>query len=144
GQGEDLTEAMRVSGLSHMTVVSGTHCSLVMGALLGLLRLSRAPRWIVPPALLCGLVLYVLLVQPAPSVIRAAAMGSIGALAVFAGRGRASSALLCSCVMVLLIYNPWFGVTAAFQLSVTATAGIVAVGHRLKSRLQRWMPAVLA
>lgn len=143
-QDSELTEAMRVSGLSHMTVVSGTHTSLVMGALLGLLRLSRAPRWTGPPVLLAGLVLYVLLVQPAPSVIRAAVMGSIGALAVFAGRGRASSALLCGCVIVLLLYDPWYCANAAFQLSVAATAGIVAVGHRLKLLFSRWMPGLLA
>src|SRR5699024_10097324 len=137
------TEAMRVAGLSHMTVVSGTHTSLVMGALLGLLRLSRAPRWMIPPVLIAGLVLYVLLVQPAPSVIRAAVMGSIGALAVFAGRGRASSALLCGCVILLLIYDPWYGSTAAMQLSVAATAGIVAVGHRLKLIFAGWMPGAL-
>lgn len=143
-QGPELTESMRVAGLSHMTVVSGTHTSLVMGALLGLLRLSRAPRWMIPPVLIVGLVLYVLLVQPAPSVIRAAVMGSIGALAVFAGRGRASSALLCSCVIILLLYNPWYASNAAMQLSAAATAGIVAVGHRLKLIFDRWMPAVLA
>lgn len=114
-QDAELTDAMRVAGLTHMTVVSGTHTSLVMGALLGLLRLSGAPRWSVPPVLLAGLVLYVLLVQPAPSVIRAAVMGSIGALAVFAGRGRASSALLCVCVILLLVYDPWFGANAAFR-----------------------------
>ena len=143
-QSPELTESMRISGLSHMTVVSGTHTSLVMGALLGLLRLSRAPRWMIPPVLIAGLVLYVLLVQPAPSVIRAAVMGSIGALAVFAGRGRASSALLCGCVILLLLYNPWYASNAAFQLSVAATAGIVAVGHRLKRLFDRWMPGVLA
>ena len=143
-QGPELTGAMRVSGLSHMTVVSGTHTSLVMGALLGLLRLSRAPRWAGPPVLIAGLVLYVLLVQPAPSVIRAAVMGSIGALAVFAGRGRASSALLCGCVILLLLYDPWYSANAAFQLSVAATAGIVAVGHRLNLLLGRWLPGLLA
>lgn len=143
-QSPELTESMRISGLSHMTVVSGTHTSLVMGALLGLVRLSRAPRWVIPPVLIAGLILYVLLVQPAPSVIRAAVMGSIGAMAVFAGRGRASSALLWSCVILLLLYDPWYATAAAFQLSVAATAGIVVVGHRLKLIFDRWMPGILA
>lgn len=143
-QSQELTDAMNVSGLSHMTVVSGTHCALVMGALLGGLRIFRVPRWASPVVLLMGLVLYVMLVQPAPSVIRAAVMGAIGALAVFAGRGRASSALLCLCVAVLLIYSPWFAVEPAFQLSVVATAGIVLIGVRLKSMLQRIMPGWVA
>ncbi|WP_300342937.1 ComEC/Rec2 family competence protein [Nesterenkonia sp.] len=147
-QSQELTESMRVAGLSHMTVVSGTHCALVMGALLGMLRLLRAPRWTVPPALLLGLALFVLLVQPAPSVMRAAVMGSIGAVAVFAGRGRASSALLCATVVLLLIWDPWYAAEPAFQLSVAATAGIVCAGQRLQevfsSRLPRAVSGPLA
>ncbi|GAA1822326.1 ComEC/Rec2 family competence protein [Nesterenkonia flava] len=140
----DLKKAIYDSGLSHLTVVSGTHCGLLMGALLMLLRLLRAPRWSTLPTLIGALILFVLLVQPAPSVIRAAVMGSIGALAVFAGRGRASSALLCTTVVVLLIGNPWYITQPAFQLSVCATAGIVLVGHRLRQVLQRVMPGIVA
>ncbi|GAA5222990.1 ComEC/Rec2 family competence protein [Membranihabitans marinus] len=144
GQDAALTEAMRVSGLTHMTVVSGTHCTLVMGALMGLMRLLRMPRWSTVVITLLGLLLFVMLVQPAPSVIRAALMGSIGALAVFAGRGRASSALLCLCVLILLLYDPWFSTEPAFQLSVAATAGIVLIGHRLKELFEQRMPALIA
>lgn len=144
GQDETLTEAMRVSGLTHMTVVSGTHCTLVMGALMGLMRLLRMPRWCTVVLTLLGLLLFVMLVQPAPSVIRAALMGAIGALAIFAGRGRASSALLCLCVLILLLYDPWFSTEPAFQLSVAATAGIVLTGHRLKEIFEQRMPTVIA
>lgn len=143
-QSEELTDAMRVSGLTHMTVVSGTHCALVMGALLGLSRMLRMPRWCMLPLLVTGLVLFVLLVQPAPSVVRAAVMGSIGALAVFAGRGRASSALLCLCVILLLVFDPWFAVEPAFQLSVAATAGIVLIGARLKDIFVERLPSFVA
>ncbi|WP_147106323.1 ComEC/Rec2 family competence protein [Nesterenkonia populi] len=141
---EDLAESMHISGLSHMTVVSGTHCSLIVGALLGLIRILRLPRWCSPVLIVLGLVLFVLLVQPAPSVIRAAVMGSIGALAVFAGRGRTSSALLCLCVVILLLYDPYFSTEPAFQLSVTATAGIVLTGQRMKEIFERRMPGIIA
>lgn len=144
GQSQQLTEAMQISGLTHMTVVSGTHCSLAMGALLGAARLLRLPRWAVLPLLLAGLLLFVMLVQPAPSVVRASIMGAIGALAVFAGRGRASSALLCLCVILLLIYDPWYSVAPAFQLSVAATIGIVLIGARLKRHFAQWMPGFVA
>ncbi|RJN31154.1 ComEC/Rec2 family competence protein [Nesterenkonia natronophila] len=143
-QSPELTEAMRVSGLTHMTVVSGTHCALVVGALLGMARMLRMPRWTTLPLLVTGLVLFVMLVQPAPSVIRAAVMGSIGALAVFTGRGRTSSALLCLCVILLLVYDPWFAVEPAFQLSVAATAGIVLVGARLKDLFAHRLPGIVA
>ena len=143
-QSPELRDAMLDSGLSHLSAVSGTHLSLVAGALIGTLRLLRAPRWTTLPVLCTGVVLFVLLVQPAPSVIRAAVMGTIGALAVFAGRGRASSALLFLCVLILLLYDPWYSVAPAFQLSVTATLGIVLAGHRMKERLDAHLPGLLS
>lgn len=143
-QSRDLHEAMLDSGLSHLSAVSGTHLSLVVGALLGMLRLLRMPRWTTVPVLIIGVVLYVLLVQPQPSVIRAAVMGSLGALAVFAGRGRASFPLLCLCVLILLLYDPWFSMEPAFQLSVVATLGIVLVGQRMKEMLDPYLPSILS
>lgn len=143
-QSAELRDAMLDSGLSHLSAVSGTHLALVTGALLGMLRLVRAPRQLTLPVLLIGTVLFVLLVQPKPSVIRAAVMGSIGALAVFAGRGRASFALLCLCVVILLAYDPFYSVEPAFQLSVAATLGIVLAGQRIKEMLGQWLPAVLS
>lgn len=143
-QSAELRDAMLDSGLSHLSAVSGTHLALVTGALLGMLRLVRAPRWLTLPVLLLGTVLFVLLVQPKPSVIRAAVMGNIGALAVFAGRGRASFALLCLCVLILLVYDPYYSVEPAFQLSVAATLGIILAGQRIKEMLDPWLPAMLS
>ncbi len=143
-QSPELRDAMLDSGLSHLSAVSGTHLALVVGALLGVLRLLRAPRWLTIPVLLAGVVLFVLLVQPKPSVIRAAVMGSIGALAVFAGRGRASFSLLCLCVLILLLYDPWYSMEPAFQLSVAATLGIVLAGQRIKEVLDPYLPGILS
>lgn len=143
-QSPDLGEAMRLSGLSHLTAVSGANCALVLGALLGLLRLMRAPRWTSVPVSLVGLGLFVMLVQPEPSVIRAAVMGSIGAMALFAGRGRASFSLLCVCVILLLVFDPWFAVEAEFQLSVASTAGIVVIGTPIRRLLERRLPGIVA
>lgn len=139
-----LTEAMREAGLSHLTAVSGANCALVMGSLMGLVRLLRLPRWSTVPVALLGLVLFVLLVHPEPSVIRAGVMGSISALALFAGRGRSAFSLLCLCVVGLLIIDPFYAVEPAFQLSAAATAGIVVVGTRIKERLEGLLPAWLA
>nr|WP_255316554.1 DNA internalization-related competence protein ComEC/Rec2 [Nesterenkonia sp. Act20] len=143
-QDADLSEAMREAGLSHLTAVSGANCALVMGSLMGLVRLLRLPRWSTVPVALLGLVLFVFLVHPEPSVIRAGVMGSISALALFAGRGRSAFSLLCVCVVGLLIMDPFYAMEPAFQLSAAATAGIVIVGTRIKERLERLMPAWIA
>ncbi|MDZ5077909.1 ComEC/Rec2 family competence protein [Nesterenkonia sp. HG001] len=144
GQGHDLTESMRAAGMTHLTVVSGTHCALVMGAFLGLLRLLRTPRLLGLLLALLGLVLYVGLVDPAPSVIRAAVMGALGALALFSGRRRASFSLLCVCVLGMLIWDPHYAVEPAMQLSAAATAGIILTGARIQDVLKRVLPGILA
>ncbi|PRZ16110.1 ComEC/Rec2 family competence protein [Nesterenkonia sandarakina] len=143
-QDEELSEAMRAAGLSHLTAVSGANCALVMGALIGTVRLLRAPRWMTVPVALIGLVLFVLLVHPEPSVIRAGVMGSIAAIALFAGRGRAAFSLLCLCVLGLLVFDPYYATEPAFQLSAAATAGIVILGTRIRERLEGFLPAVIA
>lgn len=143
-QDRELSEAMRAAGLSHLTAVSGANCALVMGALMGIVRLLRAPRWMGVPVALIGLVLFVLLVHPEPSVIRAGVMGSIAAVSLFAGRGRAAFSLLCVCVLGLLAFDPYYAMEPAFQLSAAATAGIVIVGTRIRERLEQFLPAVLA
>ncbi|EXF24675.1 beta-lactamase [Nesterenkonia sp. AN1] len=143
-QDQEVREAMRAAGLSHLTAVSGANCALVMGALMGIVRLMRAPRWMTVPVALIGLVLFVLLVHPEPSVIRAGVMGSIAAFSLFAGRGRSAFSLLCLCVLGLLVFDPFYATEPAFQLSAAATAGIVVIGTRIRERLERFLPAVLA
>src|SRR5699024_122987 len=86
-QSEPLDEAMKVSGLSHLSAVSGAHTSLIASAATLILRSLLFPRPIVIAAFLCALVLFVQCVGTHPSDIRAATMGSIGAWAVFYGRG---------------------------------------------------------
>ena len=143
-QDEDLTEAMRAAGLSHLTAVSGANCALVMGTLMGLVRMLRLPRWSSVPVSLLGLVFFILLVHPEPSVIRAGVMGSIAAISLFAGRGRSAFSLLCLCVLMLLVFDPNYGREPAFQLSAAATAGIVVIGTRIREQLERYLPTIVA
>ncbi|QGQ19002.1 hypothetical protein GC089_06855 [Cellulomonas sp. JZ18] len=135
---DDLAQAMRAAGLSHLTAVSGAHFALVGALVLGVAGAVRAP---VPVRALlvagAGAAL-VLVVGPAPSVVRAAAMGAVGLLALLAGRRSVGPAALCTAVVVLLVHDPWLALAPGFALSVAATAGLVAVGPRLVARWSPW------
>ncbi|MFD1214844.1 ComEC/Rec2 family competence protein, partial [Arthrobacter sp. GCM10027362] len=144
GQPEDLAEAMRLAGLTHLLAVSGANCSYVLGfvyVLAGSCRLPRAVRAVLGLAALAG---FILLVRPDPSVLRAAAMGSIGVFALLAGRRRASLAFLCLSVIVLLLVDPWLAGSYGFLLSVLATLALVLFGERCSRWLQRFLPKPLA
>ncbi|MGZ8801847.1 MAG: ComEC/Rec2 family competence protein, partial [Mycobacterium sp.] len=78
------TENFRTSGLTHLTAVSGANVTIVCGAVLltAVLIGSRAAVALAAVTLLG----FVVVVQPSPSVLRAAVMGAITLLAVLSHR----------------------------------------------------------
>ncbi|GAA5226820.1 ComEC/Rec2 family competence protein [Paeniglutamicibacter antarcticus] len=144
GASDELNEAMKVAGLSHLSAVSGANCAMVLGfavALCRMLGFGRLPTLLLGLGVLAG---FVLLVGYEPSVLRAAMMGSIAAVGLHSSRGKNALAALMLAVVLLLAVDPWLAGEPAFQLSVVATAGIVLIGRRMAKRLNRWMPMILA
>ena len=134
-QSESLDEAMKISGLSHLSAVSGAHTSLIAAAATLLFRSLRLPRPIVIIAFFCTLLLFVQIVGMQPSIIRAATMGAIGAWALFFGRGAQALPILALSTMLILTISPQLVHDVGFQLSVAATAGIVLGAQPL----ERWL-----
>ena len=139
-----LADDFRATGLTHLTAVSGTNLTLLVGFLLVLARwIGVRGRGLRVIAAL-GIVGFVLLARTEPSVLRAAAMGTVGLMAMSAnGRQRALRGLGVA-VVALLLVEPGLAVTAGFALSVLATAGIVLLGPPWRDALARWMPRWLA
>jgi competence protein ComEC len=133
-----LDDAMIRSGLAHLTAVSGSNTSLVVGIALAVIA-AAGLGWRVR-VLWCVLVLagYVALVRPQPSVLRAAAMGLVALLAMTTGGRRRGPPALLAAALVLLVALPQFAVSLGFALSFAATAGLLVVGPPLADRLARW------
>ncbi len=127
-------------GLTHLAAVSGTNLTLVVGFLLIVARwLGVRARGLVVVGML-GVVGFVVLARPEPSVLRAAAMGSVALLAMGSqGRDRGVRALGIA-VFVLLLLDPWLVVSWGFVLSSLATAGILLLGPPFRDALQGWLP----
>jgi competence protein ComEC len=136
---EGLNAAMKTVGMTHLTAVSGANCSLVLGALLMAARSLRLPR--IPAACLAltGLGMFVVLVGPDASVLRAALMGSIAIASLAGGRMGRGLSFLCLAVMGLLLIDPGLATSFGFLLSVLATLGIIVLG----SRMMGWTPAIV-
>lgn len=144
GQSEELSEAMKASGLSHLSAVSGANCAMVLGVSFAMLRFAGTPRLLTMLLGLGALAGFVVLVGDEPSVMRAGVMGAIGAFSVHSSRGRNALSALCLAVVILLAVDPYLAGEAGFQLSALATAGIVLLGRRLADRFKRRMPGFLA
>jgi competence protein ComEC len=145
---EGLESAMKTVGLTHLTAVSGANCSLVLGALLLACRRVRLPR--VPAAGLAvvGLGLFVMLVGPDASVLRAALMGAVAVASLAGGRAGRGLSFLCLAVIGLLLGEPGLGSSFGFLLSVLATLGIIVLGRRIMDwvppSIPRWAAAAVA
>lgn len=140
----DLAEDFRRTGLTHLLAVSGTNLTLVVGFLLTLARWCRVRgRWLYVVGGL-GIVGFVLLARTEPSVVRAAAMGAVGLLAMGTnGRERALRGLGAA-VLALMLLDPALATSLGFALSVLATAGILLLGPPWRDALASWLPRSLA
>ncbi|WP_221655787.1 ComEC/Rec2 family competence protein, partial [Actinotalea ferrariae] len=143
---DDLDAAMRTSGLTHVTAVSGGHFAVLGAAVLG--ATGRLPRRV--RALVCAAVMaaFILLVRPEPSVVRAAGMGAVALVGLLAGRRSRALPALGATVVVLLALDPWLARSFGFVLSVVATGAIVLLAPPLAARLPaavpRWLALALA
>jgi competence protein ComEC len=130
-------ESFQVTGMTHLTAVSGSNVAIVCGLVLLLARWSRVgPRW---AALLAGLTLvgFVILVRPSPSVLRAALMGAIALVALAASRPRAALPALGGAVLLLVLLDPALARSPGFALSVCATAGLLLIAPGWRDALRR-------
>lgn len=139
-----LEQDFRTTGLTHLTAVSGTNLTLVVGFVLLLARSSGVRgRWLTLVGLL-GIVGFVLLARTEPSVVRAAAMGTVGLFALGTDGRRRGLRALGVAVTGLLLVTPALAVSAGFALSVLATGGIVVLAPPVQAALGRWLPTPVA
>ncbi len=139
---DDLREDFQRSGLTHLTAVSGSNLTIVLGVVLLLVRGLGLRRLLLPAALL-AVVVFVLVARPEPSVQRAAVMGTVAVIGMGWGTRDGLRAVAWA-VIVLLVIDPWMGRAAGFVLSVCATTGIVTLGPIFMKRLERWLPQWVA
>ena len=121
----EVRDDFRAVGLTHLTAVSGTNCSIVVGAVLLLAMRLRLGLRVAPAVAGLALLGFVVLARPDPSVLRASVMGTIGLLGLATGTRRAAMPALCAAVLALLLVDPDLAGTTGFALSVLATAGLL-------------------
>lgn len=132
--GSEAGTAFKVTGLSHLVAVSGSHLvviAVVVSWLIGRLKLKRSLEF----GLVIGLlVTYVFLTGLQPSAIRSCIMAAVASFSPFMGRrGHIPSALAAAAVSMLMLYPP-SAFSVGFWLSVFAVFGLtlfcpLLIGH---------------
>ena len=126
-----LEEDLRRTGTTHLLVVSGQNVALLLGTAVALLTavMSRRRAALLVLGLLPG---YVVLVGAEPPVVRAAIMAVGIALSAVTGRRTPGWIYLAYALAIMLALRPLLVRDVAFQLSATATAGVMLIAPPLR------------
>lgn len=145
----ELDEAFKETDLAHTLAVSGSNLTILLALLIGppglaqlVERRGLAPRLGVSlrtTALLGGglTLAFVVVCRPDPSVLRAAACGTVALLALATGRRRSLIPALATAVLLLVLYDPWLARSYGFLLSVLATGALLTLAPRWSLALRR-------
>jgi len=127
----DTRQAFTVTGVVHILSVSGLHVGLVLGGLVGLLRLLKLPPGLTAPLTTPVLIFYALMTGAVPAVLRATIMALLFLWGHHLGRDRDWPTTLALAALVILLLNPLQIYHPGFQLSFAATWGILYLGPLL-------------
>ncbi len=127
--------SLQISGLAHVLSISGLHMSLIAGGVFALVRglLALSPtlalsfpikKWAALAALLIGF-LYMLLSGSAVATQRSYVMLAIMFLAILLDRPALSTRNLAIAALLILVLEPEAALSASFQMSFLAVAGLV-------------------
>ncbi len=132
----EMVRALQVSGTTHIIALSGYNITILMGAFL-LIRnkMSRRMKLILPVSLI---LIFVLMTGGAPSLVRAALMGSLPLLASYLGRESDNFISILFSATMMAVFNPFLPLfDVGFQLSFVAFAGIVYIGPTIENLFER-------
>ena len=143
-QPQELKDALRMSGLSHLTAVSGGNLAIVIVVVVGATRLLRLRLPVQIIVTLIALTWFVILVRPQPSVLRAGVMASVVLVGMFSGGQRRGIAVLAVSIALLIVVAPELAISWGFALSVGATAGLIVFAPTMLDWIARTFPRMPA
>ncbi len=139
GQSDELKDAFRAAGLTHLMVVSGQNVAFALLVASPLIRRGRL-RWRFA-ATLFVLFGFGVLTRWEPSVLRAEAMAVVAASGAFVGRPVPALRLLAIAIAGCVLIDPLLVHSVGFRLSVAACTGLVVLVPPLQ---RRGVPMLLA
>ncbi|MYS87285.1 ComEC/Rec2 family competence protein [Embleya scabrispora] len=145
----DLEADFRTTELTHLTAVSGTNVTILLGFVLLVLRRGGLRGRALPITGAVAVACFVVVARPEPSVLRAAAMGLVTVVALYTGRTRRGLPALAVAVLGLVLFDPTLARSYGFALSVLATGALLLLAPHWAARLcargwPKWAAVVVA
>jgi len=120
----EMTRALQASGTTHIIALSGYNITVILGLfILVRNRWGRLANLLMPSGLI---ILFVIMTGGAPSLVRAAIMGSLPLIARFLSRESDNFISILLSATLMAVFNPFLPLfDVGFQLSFVAFAGII-------------------
>lgn len=137
GLNPELVEEFATTGIVHILSVSGSHMTIMAGFAAWLCLLLRLPKNITFAVGFFFIVTYAILSGMLPQVLRSATMGILVFLAKTLDAEAEGARLLTLTALAMLINQPLLLFDISFQLSFTATAGLMYLSEDLQNSMER-------
>ncbi len=129
GLPKDLSENLRMVGLTHIVVASGAHLSILVEIARRIFgKLSRFAGLLFS---VLFIVFFMSMVGWTSSILRAGIMAILALLSWYVGRKIASWRMILMVAALTLMFNPMFATNLGWLLSFASYAGIMILGPRL-------------
>ncbi|MBQ7493509.1 MAG: ComEC/Rec2 family competence protein, partial [Selenomonadaceae bacterium] len=137
GLNPELVEDFQTTGIVHILSVSGSHMSMLAMATAWLCLLLKFPRGLTFAVGLFIIGTYAILSGLLPQVLRSATMGILIFFAKTLDSEAEGARLLTLTALAMLINQPLLLFDVSFQLSFTATAGLMYLSEDLRNAMER-------
>lgn len=137
---KEVSDAYATAGAMHVLAVSGLHVGIIFGFFFMFVkpyRLSVGKRVIYLSGLILLIWSYAMLTGMSPSVMRAATMFSLMAMAQMKSRSPSIFNSIALSAIILLVFDPFLIYAVGFQLSYAALLGILIIQPIL---VRLWLP----
>ena len=138
--GKTLTDDFRRSGLIHIVILSGYSIAIIAGSIQRLLSVVPfLPRWARLASGATGILLFGIMIGGKATAVRACIMAimSISAKIIYRDYHALRALILTAYLMIL--YNPYvLPYDASFQVSFTATLGLILLGKHIEHVLKKF------
>jgi len=124
GISDQVQKAFRETGTTHIIAISGFNITIVAGFFSRFFSRIMNPRKGAVAALI-GITIYTILVGADAAVVRAAVMGGLSIFARQIGRRQHGLNAAALASLVMMIFDPQLPWDVSFQLSLSATLGLV-------------------
>ncbi|MDR0950920.1 MAG: ComEC/Rec2 family competence protein [Candidatus Ancillula sp.] len=141
---KELKNNFKISGLTHLTAISGAHFSIILSILILIINLFKIPKSISIALQFLSIFLITFLVHPTDSVKRTLVMNFIALLGLTLKRKSQSISALSAVTIFYITTDPAITLSLGFALSCLATAGIILFSPKLQSFLSTFFPDLIS